>query len=273
MPRPIWKGAVGFGLVSVPVSLHSATRRQAELSFRLLHKKDHAPIDYRRVCSEENVEVDWKDIVKGYEHEKGRFVVMGDEDFAKARTAATQTIEIRDFVPGAAIDAAYFETPYWLEPTKAGRKAYVLLREALARSGRVGIGAFVMRQREHLAALRPADTGLMLTTLRFRDELRGAEDLDLPAGDAVARRELELALRLVESLSSDWDPGRYEDTYHATLRALIERKLAGEEIAAPRGKAPPKVRSLVEALQASLEARPRAPRRAARRKRATQAAA
>ena len=167
--RPIWRGALTFGLVNIPVGLYSATTR-SDLSFRLLHAKDQAPIAYRRVCTEENVEVPWGEIVKGYEYEKGHFVVMTEEDFAQADVEATQTIDIRDFVRGEAIPATYFEQPYYLEPQKTGAKGYALLREALKRSGRVGVATVVLRQREHLAAVQPAGDVLTLTTIRSHDQ-------------------------------------------------------------------------------------------------------
>jgi DNA end-binding protein Ku len=253
MPRAIWSGAVTFGLVSVPVKLYSATERRAELAFRQLHKKDHAPIDYRRFCSKEDIEVDWKDIARGYEYAKGRFVVLTEEDFERAKTPATQTLEIRDFVPGDQIDFAFFETPYWLEPTRPGRKAYGLLRDALAETGRVGIGTFVMRQREHLAALRPSGKALMLTTMRFADEIRPATQLDLPNG-VGATREKKLALQLIDTLAADWEPKKYRDAYREVLRAAIEQKVEGKEIVMPEAPKPSKVVDLMEALQASLKA-------------------
>src|SRR5947209_12779011 len=209
MPRPIWKGAVPFGLVTIPVGLYSATERQAEIAFRQLHKKDHVPIEYKRVCSAEGVEVAWQDIEKGYEYAKGQFVVVTDEDLAKAKVAGTQTIEIREFVPAEQIDFAHFEAPYWLAPEKAGTKAYALLRDALAKSGRVGIATFVMREREHLAALRPEGRGIMLTTMRFADEIRSADDLALPAEGEHPKKEMDLALQLVDALADDWDPTEY----------------------------------------------------------------
>ncbi|MGH7314383.1 MAG: Ku protein, partial [Candidatus Rokuibacteriota bacterium] len=207
---------------------------------------------YRRFCSKEEVEVDWKDIARGYEHAKGQFVVMTEEDFERAKTPATQMLEIRDFVPAEQIEFAFFETPYWLEPTKPGRKAYGLLRDALADSGRVGIGTFVMRQREHLAALRPSGKALMLTTMRFADEIRSAEQLDLPNG-VGATREKKLALQLIDTLASDWQPAKYRDTYRAVLRAAIEEKVEGKEVVMPEAPERPKVVDLMEALRASLK--------------------
>jgi DNA end-binding protein Ku len=259
MPRPVWKGAVTFGLVSVPVSLYPATRRQAELSFRLLHEKDNAPIQYKKFCSEEEKEVPWNEIVKGYEFEKGQFVVMSDEDFEKAKTESTETLDIREFVPLEQINVAHFESPYWLEPTKQGRKAYALLREALADSGRVGVGTFVMRQREHLAALRPAGKALMVTTLRFADEIRDAGDLELPGEENLGKKEIELARKLVDTLADDWDPAEYKDTYHETLRAAIEQKLEGREIETPEARKPARVVNLMKALEESLKAGARKP--------------
>ena len=259
MPRPMWKGAVTFGLVSVPVNLYPATRKQAELSFRMLHKKDKAPIQFKRFCSEEEVEVPWNEIIKGFEYEKGQFVEMGEEDFEKARTENTEVLDIREFVPLDQINIAHFESPYWLEPTKQGRKAYVLLREALEESGRVGVGTFVMRQREHLAALRPAGKALMVTTLRFPDEIRNTEDLDLPGDEKLAKKEIDLAKQLVETLAADFDASQYRDTYHETLRAAIEQKVDGKEITATAARKPARVVNLMKALEESLKAGARKP--------------
>ena len=284
MPRPMWKGAVTFGLVSVPVNLYPATRRQAELSFRMLHEKDKAPIQYKKFCSEEEKEVPWNEIVKGFEFEKGQFVIMSDEDFEKAKTESTETLDIREFVPLAQINVAHFDSPYWLEPSKQGRKAYALLREALEESGRVGVGTFVMRQREHLAVLRPAGKALMLTTMRFADELRSAEDLDLPGDEKLGKKEIELAKKLVDTLADDWDPKEYRDTYHETLRAAIEQKLEGREVETlSEARKPARVVNLMKALEESLKTGARkpparangreAPKRAARGKRSRKRAA
>jgi DNA end-binding protein Ku len=252
MARPIWKGALSFGLVTIPVGLYAATERQAEIAFRQLHRKDHAPIQYKRVCSAEGVEVAWQDIEKGYEYAKDQFIVVTDEDLEKAKVVGSQMIEIREFVPAGQIDFAHFEAPYWLAPDKAGAKAYALLRDALAKSGRVGIATFVMRQREHLAALRPEGRGIMLTTMRFADELRRADDLPLPGNTEHPQKEMDLAVQLVEALADDWDPAEYRDTYRETLRAMIEQKVEGKEIAAPKLPGPPKVTDLMEALRESL---------------------
>jgi DNA end-binding protein Ku len=255
--RPMWKGAISFGLVSIPVGLYSATSRE-DLSFRLLHAKDRSTIAFRRFCTEENVEVPWSEIVKGYEYEKGQFVVMTEADFEKAGAEATQRIDIRDFVPAAAIDFTYFEQPYYVEPAKTGAKAYALLREALRRSERVGVATVVLRQREHLAALKVSGDVLALTTMRFSDEIVPPAQLDVPRGETgLDRREIDLALQLVDTLAADWEPQKYRDQYRETLMKAIEQKLQGREIAAPAARKPPtKVVDLMHALEASLKAAP-----------------
>jgi DNA end-binding protein Ku len=256
MPRAIWKGAISFGLVTIPVGLYSAVESRGELHFRQLHAKDESPIDYKRFCVEEDVEVPWKEIVKGYEYRKGEFVVLTDEDFAKARVPATQTFEIRDFVPRSDIDGRYFEHPYFLAPaSKSATKAYGLLRDALAESGRVGIGKVVLRQREHLAALQPSGSALELTTLRFADELRTPKDLDLPSpGKGWTKKEMALARSLIDSLASEWKPEQYEDEYEAVLRDIIAKRAAGEPIRAPKLERRQPSRNLMDALEASLKA-------------------
>jgi DNA end-binding protein Ku len=253
----MWKGAVTFGLVTVPVALHPATERKNELSFRLLHAKDESPIDYKRFCEEEGVEVPWREIVKGYELAKGRYVVVTDKDFEKARVKATQTFEIRDFVPSDAIEDLYFDHPYYLAPAgPAAAKPYALLRDALAQSNRVGVGTIVLRQREHLAAVEASGDALVLTTMRWAYEIRSPASLGLPARTGSRdRRELELALRLVETLAGDWNPRQYKDSYRDVLMELIEHKAAGKELRAPKAERPAKVRSLMSALEASLRER------------------
>jgi len=268
-PRAVWKGAVTFGLVTLSVALHAATERKDELAFRLLHAKDESPVDYKRVCHEEGVEVPWSEIVKGYALAKDHYVVVTDEDFEKARVPATQTFEISDFVTATAIDDFYFTQPYYVVPAStAAAKPYALLRDALEKSGRVGVGTIVLRQREHLAALEPAGEALVLTTLRWAYEIRSASSLGLPARTTTRdRRELELALRLIDTLAADWDPKRYKDTYRDVLMDIIERRAAGKEIRAPKPERPPKVRSLMSALEASLRERRPAAKAAGRRPR------
>jgi len=281
--RPVWKGALSFGLVTIPVGLYSATVHN-DLSFRLLHAKDKSPISYRRFCAEENVEVPWSEIVKGYEYEKGQFVEMTEADFDAADVEATQTIDIRDFVVAAEIPPVYFEQPYYLEPQKTGAKAYALLREALRRSGRVGVATVVLRQREHLAAVQAAGEAMTLTTMRFGHEIATPTGLDIPSDAGLDRREIDLALQLVGTLAGPWQPEKYRDRYRDALLTSIERKLEGRAVApAERDRrAPTKVVDLMSALEASLKAQPKregaraagrrepaAPRKSAARRRAS----
>jgi DNA end-binding protein Ku len=254
MGRPVWKGAITFGLVTIPVGLHSAVERKDELSFRLLHEKDGSRIDYKRFCEAEAVEVPWSEIVKGYEFEKGQYVVITDGDFDKARVPATQMIQISDFVPADSIDVLYFDQPYYVAPSGRGsEKAYALLRDALAETERVGIGTLVLRQREHLVAVQPAGDVLAVTTVRWAHEVRSAKDLDLPAKrEGWNDKEMKLAKQLIEALESDWAPDKYQDTYRDVLMDVIRKKIEGEEIEAPKIPKPPRVVSLARALEQSL---------------------
>jgi DNA end-binding protein Ku len=254
MARPIWKGFISFGLVSIPVGLHSALESREELSFHLLHRKDLSRVDYKRYCVKEDVEVPWKEIVKGYEYQKGRFVVVEDEDFEKARVPASHTFSVRAFVPATSVDDLYFDHPYYLAPDgKAGTKAYALIRDALADEGKLGIGTIVIRQREHLGALEPAGDALVLTTMRFAHEIRSPGALDLPkARHGWTDKEMKLAHQLIDTLSAEWNPHDYKDTYTDALRKVIERKIAGEEIEVPETKPKPVI-DLMKALQASLK--------------------
>jgi DNA end-binding protein Ku len=268
MPRPIWKGAISFGLVTVPVGLYSAIESKEELQFRQLHARDQSPIEYKRVCREEDKEVPWAEIVKGYEYAKGRYVVMTDKDFEKARVPATQAFEVRAFVPAKELDYLYFDHPYYLAPNgRTGVKAYALLRDALADTGRVGIGTIVLRQREHLGALEPVGDALVLTTMRFAHEIRSPKELDLPkTGSGWTKKEMELAHRLIDTLADTWNPHEYRDTYTEVLTQLIKAKIEGKDFRVPAAPKPPRVVSLVKALEASLKSGRKAPARAGRRK-------
>lgn len=231
MPRVIWKGAISFGLVHVPVSLYPATRSEG-LSFDMLDRRDFAPVGYKRYNKRSGDEVPWGEIVKGYEYEQGQYVVVTDEDFRQANVKATQTVEILSFVRADAVAPYYFETPYYLEPGKRGEKGYALLREVLTRTQRIGIAQVVIRSRQHLAALLPVDRTLVLNTLRYAGEIRDAKELTLPeAGKAagLTDKELQMAERLVEDMSDEWDPAQYRDTYQADLMARIEQKIGAGE--------------------------------------------
>jgi len=254
MPRPIWKGAISFGLVTIPVNLYSAVERRETLSFNLLHKKDNARIQNKRFCSEEDVEVPWSDVVKGYEYAKGQYVVVTDEDFEKARVPATQTFDIRAFVPASEVADLYFAEPYYLEPNgRAGVKAYALLRDALKDTGRIGVGTVVLRQREHVAGVEPSGEALVLSMMRFAHEIRSPNDLDLPkAGEGWTKKEMDLAHRLIDTLADKWKPEEFHDTYTEVLRKAIEAKVEGKEIELPREEQKHPVADLMKALEASL---------------------
>src|SRR5262245_59898181 len=255
MARAIWKGSISFGLVTIPVSLYPSGESAEEIRFRQLHRTDLAPIQYRRVCSAEGTEVPWGEITKGYEYAKGQFVLITDEDLAKARVEATQAIDVQDFVPAADIPWTFFENAYYVEPAKQGFRAYALLREALTESGRVGIGCVVLRQREHLAALCPSNEVLVLAMMKFAHELRSPDALNVPRGVAIDPRELQLARQLIDTLAADWKPEQYRDSYTEALRQVIEQKVEGKEVTAPALRPRSEVKDLVQALQRSLEAR------------------
>jgi DNA end-binding protein Ku len=258
-PRALWKGSISFGLVTIPISLVSATEPRETLAFNLLHRKDGSRIVEKRFCAKENVEVPWRDIVKGYQHTKDQYVVVTDEDFARVRVPATQTFDIRRFVPAADVEDLYFNYPYYVTPQgKSGVKAYALLRDALRETKKLAIGTIVLRQREHLAALEPVDQALVLTTMRYAHEIRRPKDIDLPAsGKGWTDSEMKLARQLVGTLSGEWDPSEYRDTYTDALRTMIEAKVEGKETTAPELPEPARVTDLMEALKRSLEKRPR----------------
>ncbi len=228
MPRVLWKGAITFGLINIPVALHSAEKRNS-LDFTLLDRRNFTPVGYKRVNKQTGREVDWEQIVKGYEYKKGSYVALSDEDFRRANVEATQTVDILAFVDAADIAPIYFDTPYYLSPGKRGEKSYALLRQALKRSGKAAVASVVIRTRQHVAVLLPMDDMLVLNTLRFADEIRSADDFELPREAKASPREVEMALKLVEEMSEKWKPGKYHDTYREDLLARIRKKVkAGE---------------------------------------------
>lgn len=233
MARAIWTGTVGFGLVQIPVALHAAEDRN-ELEMTMLDKRNFSPVGYERVNKKTGKEVQWENIVKGYEHTSGKYVVLSEQDFAEANVEATKQIDILDFVSFAEIDPRYIDRPYYLAPLKAGKKSYALLREALKRSGRAGIGKVVIRTRQHLAAVVAQDEALLLVLLRFSDELRDAKGLDLPSTSlkalGVTPKELSMAEKLIEGLSGKFEPEKYEDEYRRDLMRLIQRKVKAGEL-------------------------------------------
>src|SRR3954468_5823559 len=214
MPRALWKGAISFGLVTIPVSLYPASRSE-RLSFDMIDKRDFSPVGYKRYNKRTGDEITMENIVKGYEYEKGEYVVVSDEDFKQANVEATQTVDIVGFVDAAAVAPYYYDTPYYLEPGKRGEKGYRLLREVLRKTGRIGVATVVIRSRQHLAALIPLERMLLMNTLRFANEIRLAADLNLPeAGkNGLTDKELAMGERLVEDMTEEWKPEQYRDTY------------------------------------------------------------
>jgi DNA end-binding protein Ku len=255
--RAIWKGSISFGLVNIPIALYPATRKE-ELKFRLLRAKDLSPVNYKRVAEKDGKEVPWGEIVKGYEYEKGKFVVLNEKDFQRVDLEATQTVDIQDFVDLDEIDPMYFYKPYYLEPQKGGDKAYVLLREALAEGRKVGIAKVIIKTRQYLAGVKALKHALVLELMHFADELLDAEKLNVPKKLEVGKREKEMAEALVKSMSSKWDPEKYKDDYRDALMEVIEEKVesGGKEIEEkPKEKKPStKVIDLVAVLQESLKA-------------------
>ncbi len=252
----IWKGSLTFGLVHVPVEMKTAVRSD-HISFRMLHAEDMSPIKYERVCQADGEPVPWSDIVKGYEYEKGKFVVLTDDDFKKAALDSSKTIDIIDFVRENEIDPRYFETPYYLLPAKGGDKPYALLREAMRQTGVVGIGKVIIRRTQHLAGVRVVGDALVAELMRFANELVDITDYSFPDTGMLREQELTMAKQLVENLAEPFDPARYTDDYRANLMKLIRAKMKGKKVTAaealPDDDEDSKVLDLMSRLQASLE--------------------
>ena len=261
MPRALWKGSIAFGLVSIPIELHTAVRDHRP-KFRMLHAKDKSPVRFERVCVRDGTPVAWADLVKGYEYEKGHFVVLSKEDFQAAAVEKTRTIDILDFVNASEIDDRYFESPYYLVPAKGGERAYALLREALRESGRIGIAKFILRDAQHLAGVEVIENALVLSVMRFSDELVDVDGLSFPSADGVRSKELEMAKTLVGNLASDWDPGKYTDQYRENLLRIIKGKMKGKavKLAADEEPRQAQVVDLMERLRRSLAQAGTAPR-------------
>ena len=255
MARAIWKGSISFGLVNIPIALYPATRRE-ELKFRLLRQTDLSPVNYKRVAEKDGKEVSWDQIVKGYEYEKGKYVVLRDDDFQRVDLEATQTVDIQDFVDLEEIDPMFFYKPYYLEPQKGGDKAYALLRDALKDTNKVGVAKVVIKTRQYLAGVKPEDGALVLELMHFADELADPEKLHVPKKLEVGKREMNMAKSLIGSMTSKWQPEKYKDDYREALMDVIEKvEAGGKEIEEKPRKAPKptKVIDLVSVLQKSLE--------------------
>ena len=250
--RPLWTGAIGFGLVNIPVKLYSATE-SSSLNLDMLDKKDHSNIRFLRVNEKTGKEVKWDSIVKGYMVDN-KYVILDDKDFEKANAVKTKLIEINDFVDAGEINTAYYDTPYYLAPDKSGSRAYALLREALAKTNKVGVSTFVMRNKEGLAILRSQDDVILLNRIRFAQEIRPTTELELPQKKDIKPGELKMAISLVEQLSGKFNIEKYKDTYTAELMKLINAKAKGQKIVAPQMKVVhSKTQDLMEQLKASLD--------------------
>src|SRR5437660_1567755 len=253
MPRPLWKGAISFGLVSIPVELHTAVR-DTRPHFRMLHAKDKSPVRFERVCIRDGHPVAWQDLVKGFEYEKGRFLVVTKDDFQAAAVEKTRTVDILDFVKAEEIDDRFFETPYYLVPAKTGERAYALLREAIRESGRIGIAKFILRDAQHLAAVEVIQHAIVLTVMRFADELVDTAQFDFPADSGIRKQELDMAKALVNSLAAEWDPSKYSDQYRENLMRIIQGKVKGKHVELEPSEEPrqAEVVDLMERLRRSL---------------------
>jgi DNA end-binding protein Ku len=253
----IWKGAISFGLVNISVELRAAVRAGGDtISFRQLHEKDLSPIHMDRVCTAEETVVPWGEIVKGYEYSKGKFVVVTDEEIKAAAGENSHVLEILDFVAQDEIDPRYFDTPYYVVPQKGGDRAYALLREAMKKTGTVGVGKFAMRQKEQLASIKAIDDALVLEVMRFATELTDPSELTFPSDEKLKPAELQMAEQLIRSLTEPFDASRYHDDYRENLMKVINAKLKGKKIDTPAEHAEPagtEVIDLMERLRESLD--------------------
>ena len=264
MARALWKGSIAFGLVNIPVELYTAVR-DSRPHFRMLHADDKSPIKFERVCAREGKPVAWEDLVKGYEYEKGRFVVLTKDDFKAAAVEKSRTVDIRNFVKGEDIDDRFFETSYYLAPQKGGERAYALLREAIRETGLVGIATIVLREAQHLAALEVKGDAMVLTMMRYAEELVDISEYSFPAATNIRKPELTMARTLVEQLADKWDPNQYTDEYRANLMKIIKAKMKGKTVELHETQEPrsAEVVDLMERLRQSLEGSGKRTRKAA----------
>ncbi len=259
MPRAMWKGAISFGLVTIPVSVYPATEEKT-LRFNQLHDEDGGRIRMKRTCSVDGEEVGYEHIVKGYEYEKDRYVILTDEDFEAIPVESSRAIDIQQFVQLDEIDPMQYKKSYYLVPEETGAKAYALLREALHRSGKVGIAKVSFRDKEHLAALRFRDDAFVLETMYWPDEIREADFGGVDVSAKIRPNELEMAQTLIENLTADWDPTEFKDEYREAMLRIVEAKINGEEIEIVEAEPTAKVVDLMEALKASVAAAKKEPK-------------
>ena len=255
MPRAIWKGSLSFGLVTIPVEVHTGVRDHRP-RFRLLHADDRSPVKFERVCQREGRAVAWEDLVKGYEYEKGRFVVLTKEDFKAAALEKHKRIDILDFVKADEIDDRYFDTAYYILPGAGGERAYALLREALRKTGWIGVAKIILRDAQHLAAVEVIEQALVLTMMRYADELVDITKFSFPAAGTVRKAELDMAKALIEGLAGKWQPEKYTDDYRDNLMRVIKARMRGAQPRLNDTREPVRgeVVDLMERLRKSLEA-------------------
>lgn len=268
--RSIWTGALSFGLINIPVKLYVATQEHA-IEFDLLHKTDMSPIRYAKICKADGKEIPYEDIVKGYEYKKGEYLALTEEDFKRVNLEKSKAIEIQSFTYEREVESIYYEKPYYLEPDKGAGKAYALLREALKRSEKVAIASFVLRNREHIAIVRPYEDILILEQLRFDSEIRPLTKLEIPESKTQTK-EVDMAVKLIDELTQAFNPKDYKDTYIEKLQAVIDEKLQGKKPSKKKAEEPEytQVQDIMGKLKASLENTKRhKPPAATKRKRAT----
>jgi len=251
--KAIWKGAISFGLVNIPVKLYSASHSNT-LDLDMLRKSDHCHVKYMRVCEGDSKEIPYKDIVKGYKYNGGDYVILTDKDFENVNVEKTHTIDLIHFVYENEINSVYYEKPYYLEPEKSGTKPYALLREAIKKSKKVGIAKFVLKNREHIGVIKLFNDAIILNEMRYADEVRSDEDLSIPSSKNISAGEVDMAITLIKQLSHKFNPKDYKDTYHDDLMNIIELKANGKKIK-PTGKAPKltSTKSLMTLLKASIK--------------------
>ncbi len=250
--RAIWTGAIGFGLVNIPIRIFSATQ-DSNLDLDMLDKKDHAKIRFKRINEDSGREVSWENIVKAYDY-NGKYVILDDDDFQKASPEKSKIIEILEFVKEEEIESIYYETPYYLEPQKSGVKAYALLREALKKTGKVGVGNFVMRSKESLCVLKPMDQVILLQGIRFAQEIRNIKELDIPGKSTIKPVEMQMATALINQLTGPFNISKYKDSYSDQLLKLIHAKANGKNLKpSPLRVVHSKSKDLMTQLKESLQ--------------------
>mgnify|MGYP001237656365 FL=1 len=253
--RPIWNGSISFGLINIPVRMYSAANPRQGIDLDMLHKADHAPIRYARICRKDGQEIPWDDIVKGYEYQEGDYIVLTKKEMEELDVAKTQTIDIQQFVDEGEIDIRYYEKPYYLEVDKGGDKAYALLRVALQKSGKLALAKFVLHEREHVGVIKPVGRALVLNQMRFPTDIREPGELSLPTDKGLTDKEIEMALKLIKQETRPFIAEDLHDTYTEELEELIKAKTKGKKPKKISTRAPEATtaKDLMAALKASLK--------------------